>query len=113
VKYINAGAVTLYVQDAIVLNYLEQLTDGAMLETRLVLRDRVDPTSYRMWFSGGAAFAGYPPLASADSQIDGVRVALDLDRPAPIVWFDLLQEGFDPAAEASGADDYVVLLYEP
>jgi hypothetical protein len=113
VKYIQAGPVTFFVQDEIILEYLRRLGEAGGLEPRLVMRDNADPTNYRMWFTGGTPFTGYPPLASDDSQIAGVMLAVDLDRAAPIVAFDLLTDLFDPAQVASGASDYTILLYEP
>jgi hypothetical protein len=90
VPTINAGSDTFYVSEATVRRYLEQIMRGTPLTLRFAAQWRTEPQRLMFAFDGPAKMIGEGPLASADSELSGVALSIDMRATSPVVHFDLL-----------------------
>jgi len=89
---------------------------GGGLALKLAVQSRPEPWRYVLGFEGPPKFAGFGPLASADSEVVGVRVDVDLSQAQPVVHFDLLTETWTATRVGrelidTAPEDYRLLLF--
>lgn len=113
---IRVGPTTEYASAAVIRAYLEPLFAEPPLALKLAVQSRPEPWRYVLGFEGPPKFAGFGPLASADSEVVGVRVDVDLSQAQPVVHFDLLTETWTATSVGrelieTAPEDYQLLLF--
>ncbi|MEX0750344.1 MAG: hypothetical protein WD359_05995, partial [Dehalococcoidia bacterium] len=115
VNTIRVGPTTEYASEAVIREYVEPLLTEPPLALKLAVQSRPEPWRYVVGFAGPPKFTGFAPLASADSQIAGIRLDIDLSQVQPVLHFDLLTEGGATQAGREIIDyapaDYRLLLF--
>jgi len=113
---IRVGPTTQYASAAVIRDYLVPLFAEPPLALKLAVQSRPEPWRYVLGFEGPPKFAGFGPLASADSEVTGVRVDVDLSQAQPVVHFDLLTETWTATRVGrelidTAPEDYRLLLF--
>jgi len=113
---IRVGPTTEYASAAVIRDYLVPLFAEPPLALKLAVQSRPEPWRYVLGFEGPPKFAGFGPLASADSEVVGVRVDVDLSQAQPVVHFDLLTETWTATRVGrelidTAPEDYRLLLF--
>jgi len=116
VHTIRVGPTTEYASESVIRDYLGPLFVEPPLALKLAVQSRPEPWRYVLGFEGPSKFTGFSPLASADSEIAGIRVDVDLSQAQPVVHFDLLTETWTATSAGRALidrapEDYRLLLF--